>query len=477
MENLWARYEFVNRQSPIPGLSNLVLSLLAGVAGPNYWVQLEFYGPESRCFGISFLATSLDFLSGETNGALTPKLGLLEHLLSRADSHSDQEMPFFTSGTYLGQGIRRTETGAAPYAFPTEGVRRLVLDEDVLIGTSRPFRDTGVGRLHPAGDPWEEGDDDYEYIQLTDQDYQRMIDAGMNIFRVPGDHLGYVLEEPVFFLIRETFENSSELLYRSNFLGSVMYMDEPAWLILSNHLVEQIETPQAAANLLCELTRGRFEGQGNYGQRDLHRLLPQSGYVLSGVDLLQPDYPCWETVASSAWYELEAGIKGWCFESRLQPAWFSGLVKDALDVAFPSDPESCIRYHLGLFSGAATRFNGKWGVAIYGQTDTRTAELLFPMAYRRGASYFWFWTSDRAHHVPFEEQLDHARAFRKIVNENQRGTQDVVQQSHGTRSDQFSRCVLRPGTRCRNGKSGKSAQLEDTVRHSLPERGGNRGGI
>lgn len=130
MENLWARYEFVNRQSPIPGLSNLVLSLPAGVAGPNYWVQLEFYSPESRCFGISFLATSLDFLlpgysrttvlryllypeagnpleflSGQTNGALTPKLGLLEHLLPRADSHSDQEMPFSRQGPTLARAF------------------------------------------------------------------------------------------------------------------------------------------------------------------------------------------------------------------------------------------------------------------------------------------------------------------------------------------------------------------------------------
>jgi hypothetical protein len=404
------------------------------------------FGPNSRLFGISFLVTSLEFLypgnaktrvlryllypeagnalefvSKASGEALTPKLGFLEHLLPQAEGHTDQEMPFFASGTYLGQSIRKIEVGTDVHIYSTEGVKQLVLDEEILIGTSRPFRDTGVERQHPAGHPWKEDDDDYEYTQLTDQDYQRMINAGMNIFRVPGDHLEYVLEEPVFFLIRENFENSPELLYRSNFFGSVMYMDEPAWLIMSNHLAEQMETPRSAANLLCELSMERFEGRGNYGQRDLQKLLSQSGYVFSGFELLQPDYPCWETVASSAWYELESGIKGWCFESRLQPNWFANLVKDVLDVAFPNDPECCIQYHLGLFSGAAGRFDARWGVAIYGQTEARAAELLFPMAYQRGASYFWFWTSDRAHHVPFEEQLEHSKSFRKYVSENPKG--------------------------------------------------------
>jgi len=444
MTETWARYEFPGGHSPVPGLSHLVLRRSTAAEHSNSWIQLDFQKDRTRLFSISFLVTSLDFLfpgpsdtqilrycifpgegaplefvSRKTGNAIPPKLGLLEHLLPRSNTHSDRVMPFFSEGSYLGQRIRKTETGTDDCLFKTEGVRKLSLDEEILIGTSRPFRDTGVGRLHPPGESWTEEDKDYEYTQLGPGDYQRMIEAGMNIFRVPAEHLDHVLEEPVFFLIRETYESSPDLLYRSNFLGSVMYMDEPAWLIMSNHLADQIQTPGAAATLLCELTRGRYEGNGNYGQRDLQKLLGQAGYAFSEYELLQPDYPCWETVASSAWYEMEAGIGGWCFESRIRPVWFSELVKNVLNVGFPSDPDACIRYHLALFAGAAGRFKGKWGVAVYGQTDANATELLFPMAYRRGASYFWFWTSDRAHHVPFEEQLAYTQAFRQFVERNQ----------------------------------------------------------
>jgi hypothetical protein len=44
--------------------------------------------------------------------------------------------------------------------------------------------------------------------------------------------------------------------------------------------------------------------------------------------------------------------------------------------------------------------------------DPGAADVFFPLAYDAGASYFWLWTSDRDHHVPYARQLELARALR-----------------------------------------------------------------
>ncbi|MGD2295153.1 MAG: hypothetical protein PVF22_04880, partial [Candidatus Aminicenantes bacterium] len=191
-------------------------------------------------------------------------------------------------------------------------------------------------------------------------------------------------------------------------------------------MFSEFKSPQKAAEVVVELTRGRYYGSGGYGMNNMSRLLQEAGYDFGGVKITQPDYPVWETVPSAAWYECEAGISGWCFEGRYQPRWFAGLVKRELGVDFPSSAEACIDYHHAFFTGAARFFGTKWGVAIYGQMDFEAAQKTFPIAYEQGATYFWFWTSDHAHHVPFEEQLELTRKFREYVETHPRqaSTQD-----------------------------------------------------
>ena len=59
-------------------------------------------------------------------------------------------------------------------------------------------------------------------------------------------------------------------------------------------------------------------------------------------------------------------------------------------------------------------------MAIYGQADTDIALTAMSMAYDRGARYIWFWSSDRDHHVPFEEQLTLAGQFSDYVRKHPR---------------------------------------------------------
>ena len=442
LEGMRARYAVDPDQAPVPGLTKLVIGFprVETVDGDEaIWFQLQAMAGEQQLFAVAMLVSAPDFLypsglpvtvhryilfppdgppleylDAATGQALVPKLDFFANLLPHSTAVSDPDLPLFSQGTYLGQPLRRTSLGTGVELLPFEGLRQLSLDGEILIGTSRSFRDDRSGRLHGPMTTWSGVDEDYTYVELTQDDYQEMICSGFNVFRVPLDHLPYVIDEPVWFLVRQGFDTRPEILYRSNFFGAVMYMDEPAIRSMGfDRMFRNFASPTKAAAVVLELMCGRYFGDGGYGSRNLHRLLAAAGYNLGDLEIVQFDYPVWETVPSAVWYEMEAGIRGWCMEARYVPEWFAGLIESELGVDFPADPESVIQFHNALFTGASRRFGARWGVANYGQMHPDAASLIFPRAYERGATYFWFWTSDHAHHVPFEEQLQLARQLRR----------------------------------------------------------------
>jgi len=444
LEGMRAQYAVDLAQAPIPGLTEVIISFPRSetVDGDEaIWFQLQAMAGEKQLFAVAMLVSAPDFLypsglpvtvhryilfppdgppieylDAATGQALVPKLDFFANLLPHSGAVSDPDLPFFRQGTYLGQPLRRTSMGSGVKLLSTEGLRQLSLDGEILIGTSRDFRDDRSGRIHGPMTTWSGVDEDYTYVELTQDDYQEMMASGFNVFRVPLDHLPWVIDEPVWFLVRQGFDAQLDILYRSNFFGAVMYMDEPAIRSMGfDRMFCSFTSPTKAAAVVLELTRGRYHGDGGYGNRHLDRLLTGAGYRFGDLEIVQPDYPVWETVPSAVWYEMEAGISGWCMEARYVPEWFAGLIQDELGVDFPADPESVIQFHNALFTGASRRFGARWGVATYGQMHPDAAALIFPRAYERGATYFWFWTSDHAHHVPFDEQLQLARELRQHI--------------------------------------------------------------
>ncbi len=451
LKGLWGRYELLGGQGARPGVTRVVLSIPAvetlKKGDEAIWFQLEAFSDDRRIYAIALLTSSLDFLcpdgadvdayryllfpaegsplefvSSRTGKALLPAFDFFKNLLPHARNEDDREMPLFTDGTYLGHRLRRLEAGKDASLLPLKDARRLELETDVLIGTGRNFKDAEGKRLHMPAQTSYSDELEYTYVRFTEDDYGEMIeDVGMNLFTIEPDQFSCVNEKPVFFILRRDFEKFPDLLYRSNFSGSVQFMDEPAWLAMAHGEVTDMRTPQKAASKLIDMARERYAGDGSYGMRNLMQRLREAGYDFGDIEILQPDYPVWETVTSAAWYELEAGIPGYVFEGRYVPKQFADLVKSKLDVDFPDDVESCLEFHYAFYRGAARHFGAKWGVAIYGQMAFEAADRVFPLAYDEGATYFWFWTSDHGHHVPFPEQKELTRKFRNYVKSHPRG--------------------------------------------------------
>jgi hypothetical protein len=296
----------------------------------------------------------------------------------------------------LGRAGRRRAGEVPPTPLPLEPELR-VLDPDVLIATARAFKDVGRG---PDGD--------WKWKDLDADDYRGMIAAGFNVFGAGRPGLQNVLEEPVWFHTLEVLWPPLPL--HPGFRGATMFADEPAVRTRNEPSFPGLGDSRAVVRLMAERTTEMLDSDGEHGRRYIFANLRKAGVEWGAVP--SERVVVWEAIPSAAWYQMEAGADGWIHETRLDARKFADDVKRELGVDFPPGPDATIQLHLALFRGAARHFQRPWGVSIFGQTGRPVADRLFPLAYEAGATYFWFWTSDGAHHVPHDRQLELARELR-----------------------------------------------------------------
>lgn len=288
----------------------------------------------------------------------------------------------------------------------------LGLDPELLVGTGRNFKDAEGRRL-----PQQPQRQDYTYVPFSPADYTRMFEAGMNLFVVSPAQEACVRAQPVFYIRGPEGQPPLEYptdLYRANYLGPVMFMDEPAIIMVGDKLVHHtLRYFSDAAVLVEKRTRAIYLGDGPYGAYRLERALRQRGVNLGDLRLMQPDIPSWETLLETTFYQMKGGGSGLVHEGRYQLEPFNRAVE-----RFTGQPRShtaaeLLQYHFALLRGGTRPFGKHWGTAIYGQCDTNLAPLAVTMAYDLGARYVWFWTSDHDHHVPWPEQLALAQRLQR----------------------------------------------------------------
>ncbi|MBN2271829.1 MAG: hypothetical protein JXN61_14525 [Sedimentisphaerales bacterium] len=340
----------------------------------------------------------IEYVNERSGKALLPMFDLREKLLPRATEQGEGLL--FEKGTFLGHPLVRSEILDGQPVFPPKDITRLTLNPDLLIGTSRNFRDDGKGRKTEK--------DNYNYIPFTKENYDEMIAAGVNYFTAQGEQIDWIKRRAVFYEGYSPQIDFPEELFRPNFKGLSMFIDEPACILAGKYPRDAL--PRDAVKVIQDHIRERLNNRG------YESILRKSGIDLGSLELPKPDVPIWETYVCTSYYQLEVNPTGIIQECRWQirPGNFDrGRMLQRINAEFgtsiPDEAEPLFLWYYSQMIGPARALHAKWGMSIYGHAEQELRIPSMKLAYDLGAAYIWFWTSDHNHHVPYTEQLALAR--------------------------------------------------------------------
>lgn len=276
-------------------------------------------------------------------------------------------------------------------------------------------------------------DSDYEYVRLTKDNYLEMIEAGINCLRVDAEQAKWIEKENVYYWgIGGEDVSYPECLYQSNYIGPVVFFDEPMVGTRDYVIRPKLrEDPDFAKELTPQLVFREFRKvfhEKKYEEgptRLLEGLNERKDVDIGDMDFLQQNIYTWETMVSSAIYQLSEGDNAPPDAMVFEPPGRVGTrrilpeLNMVFDCQIPIDePGNFIDIIYGFLRGAAHVTGKQWGMSVYGQMDRSDAYWYMTHAYDMGASRFFFWDSHRLAAVPYNEYLalagnlrSHAESF------------------------------------------------------------------
>ncbi|MCP5527005.1 MAG: hypothetical protein H7A47_09390 [Verrucomicrobiales bacterium] len=369
----------------------------------------------------------VEFRDRQTGRAVLPSVGGWQYLLPRVGVSDEAAggAPFPRTVRYLGHDYSLFEAtkSAVPAAPPAE-CRVVSLLPDVLVGVAGNTRQRDETRRYD--------DSDYELVRLTREDYREMVDAGMNCLRVDAGQLAWVQDWEVFYWgVGGSDVPYPEGLYRSRYLGPVLFLDEPAVCTRDQVLRPRLrDDPDYRRNLTPQSALAAFERFFNETSLEhapwvlLRGLAARPDVDPGAMRFPQENLHTWETMVSSAAYQLSRNPltpAAVVFEppGRVGTRRTLPELNMSYGCQIPvDDSDHLLAIITGFLRGAARLTDKSWGVSIYGSVDRADAFGYLTRAYDLGATRFLFWDSHRLACVPFHECLALARAL-KLRVENQ----------------------------------------------------------
>lgn len=365
---------------------------------------------------------TLEYVEDGDGQTILPRHGYWPHLLPRAAEESERAHVFPPAIRFLGHRFVLESLGTRqPTSAPN--AKRLQLPGNLEIGAKYTVRDTYQMRRH-----------DDEPVPLTPyqpSDYPVRMAAGQTTFNVPPDHVDLVRFENVFYSGDDPKTAPfPELLYRSNYLGpNPDYLDEPGVRTAFALQRALADRPELGSSMSIETVMNRFKAEfqrSNYEARPTRlqtALAERPDVALGRMETLQRNIWSWEVLLSTAVYQLGAESQGppsaIVYEGRITTDKDLPLFNAATGAQIPThDQKARLDMLYGLMRGAARVTDKAWGMAIYGQHNPPEIYRALSYAYALGASYFLFWTSDRGHHVPYEEQLAYSTFIRSYARQH-----------------------------------------------------------
>ena len=391
--------------------------------GEKFTVWLLSEGAPSDDFSVARETTSryilqiqddppLEFQNKFTGKPVLPALGAWQYLFPKPADKTEQNDCFPKTTKYLGHTYRLTDiTDSGESAEPLD-THILALRPDVLIGPPSNTRQKDETRRYDMSD--------YELIPLTAADYDEMIAAGINCVRVNEEQVKWVEHRNVFYWgIDAAVLGYPECLYRSNYLGPAIFMDEPAVCTRDHVLRPKLEadatfrkalTPQIAFEAFQDYFHtAKYDGAPT---RLCKGLEAHSDVDLGNMKFLQQNIYIWETMISSAVYELSEGNTETPAAIVFEPPGRVGTMRTLPEMnmtyrcQIPIDnPKNLASILYGFLRGAARQTDKNWGMSIYGQVHRADAFWLQTHAYDLGARHFHYWDNYQLACVPYSEVL------------------------------------------------------------------------
>lgn len=387
----------------------------------SVWILTDRYPPTSVTAALEATVRyilqegttqAIEFRHQFSGEAVLPSLGAWSHLWPRAVNSDFSDGLFAQKMHYLGNGYRLERLEESKSISPPTDVKIIQLLPDALIGVPHNTRQKDETRRYD--------DSDYELIRLTKNNYNEMIEAGINCLRVDQEQAGWISRRNVFYWgIGGEQIDYPECLYRSNYLGPVLFFDEPA-VCTRDHIIRprlrkdrefrKTITPQT---VMEEFKKYFHEAKYQGAPTGLLRgLAVRPDVDIGDMNFLQQNLYTWETMVSSALHQLGEG-KSWPPSSMVfEPPGRLGTVRTLPEMNMSygcqipvDDPKNLTGIIYGFLRGAARLTNKGWGTSIYGAVDRADAFWFLTHAYDLGAQHFFFWDSARLACVPYRECL------------------------------------------------------------------------
>ena len=356
--------------------------------------------------------TPLEFYDRFPDKPVLPGLGAWQYLFPKpADETTDNEL-FPQRTQYLGHTYRLTHISDAGESAEPPKTHLLSLRPDTLIGPPSNTKQKDETRRYDMSD--------YELIPLTETDYDEMIAAGINCVRVDTEQVEWVKNRNIFYWgIDAATLGYPECLYRSNYLGPAIFMDEPAVCTRDHVLRPKLEadpafrkavTPQIAFEAFQDYFHtAKYDGAPT---RLCKGLESDPDIDLGDMQFLQQNLYTWETMISSAVYQLSEGNTEFPAAIVFEPPGRVGTMRTLPEMnmtygcQIPIDnPKNLTSILYGFLRGAARQTDKNWGMSIYGQVHRADAFWLQTHAYDLGARHFHYWDNHQLACVPYGEVL------------------------------------------------------------------------
>ncbi|MCK4879617.1 MAG: hypothetical protein KAS82_03120 [Bacteroidales bacterium] len=408
------------------------------------WLQLNAEKENKQTFTIWILASNYPsesveiaqdnisryIISGNDSGpveyvyqnhgtSILPATGAWKYLLPRTESSTDPVRSLENKVNYLGHEYVLDSQEQSGVPSPPGEPTVVNLNPEVMIGVPHNTR------LKDETRRWD--DSDYEYIKLTKEDYFEMIEAGINCFRADPVQVKWIETEDVYYWgIGGPNVAYPECLYKSNYIGPALFLDEPM-VGTRDHVIRPKlrEDPDLAKTLTPlkvfeEFKKVFHEKKYEEGPTHLLKELDKREDVdIGNIKFLQQNMYTWETMVSSAIYQLSEGDGAPPDAMVFEPPGRVGTrrilpeLNMVFDCQIPADePGNFTGIIYGFLRGAARVTGKNWGMSVYGQMLRSDAFWYMTHAYDLGATHFFFWDTHRLAAVPYNEYLALTRNLR-----------------------------------------------------------------